>query len=87
WPSGATGGGSLVGALTTEMGDALNGSVLQRLNYALSKWGQTADPTQAAAVNAYVYAYTSTWAHYNGQGYATGVHYIDGNQTVLGAFN
>lgn len=87
WPSGATGGASLVGALTTEMGDALDGSVLQRLNYALSKWGQTADATQAAAVNAYVYAYTSTWAHYNGQGYATGVHYIDGNQTVLGAFN
>lgn len=87
WPSGATGGASLVGALTTEMGDALSSSVLQRLNYALTTWGQTADATQAAAVNAYVYAYTSTWAHYNGQGYNTGVHYIDGNQAVLGAFN
>ena len=87
WPSGATGGASVVGALTTENGDALSGAVLQKLNFALSTWGQTADATQAAAVNAYVYAYTSTWAHYNGQGYATGTHYIDGNAAVLAAFN
>lgn len=87
WPSGSTGGGSVVEGLTTSTGEFLNGATLQKLNYALSKWGQTGDATQAAGVSAYVYAYTSTWAHYNGAGYATGVHYIDGNQAVLGAFN
>lgn len=87
WPSGATGGGSIVSSLSMATGEPLSATVLQKLNYALSNWGQTADATQAAAVDAYVYAYTSTWAHYNGQGYATGVHYINGNSAVQNAFD
>lgn len=83
WPSGA----SVVGALAMATGEGLSPVVLQKFNYALSTWGQTGDATQAAAVNAYVYAYTSTWAHFNGQGYSSGMHYINGNAAVQGAFN
>lgn len=87
WPSGSTGGGSIVSSLSMATGEPLSATVLQKLNYALSNWGQTGDATQAAAVDAYVYAYTSTWAHYNGQGYATGVHYINGNSAVQSVFD
>ncbi|CAM5534164.1 hypothetical protein [Leifsonia shinshuensis] len=87
WPSGATGGASVVGSLAMSTGEGLSPAVLQKLNYATANWGQTGDATQAAAVNAYVYAYTSTWAHYNGQGYATGSHYIDGNSAVQAVYN
>jgi len=87
WPSGATGPANLVGALSMATGEALSGTTLQKLNYALSRWGQTGDRNYAAGLAAYVYAYTSTWAHYNGQGYNTGTHYINGNRAVLGAFD
>lgn len=86
WPGGATSGGTLVGSLTTTWGAPLSSTVLQKLNYALQRYGQTADPVQAAGLSAYIYAYTSTYARYNGAGYAAGAHYIDGNRVVGGAY-
>lgn len=87
WPGGATDGGALVSSLSTEWGAALSPDVLQKLNMALTNYGQTADPTQAAAVSAYIYAYTANYSQHSGQGHSTGAHYINGNATVLAAFN
>jgi hypothetical protein len=87
WPSGATSGATLVSSLTTLSGDALSVAQLRKLNYALRKWGQTANPTTAAAVSAYMYAYTSGYAHSVGQGYAAGAFFINGNSAVLAAYN
>lgn len=87
WPSGSTDGGALVSSLSTEWGASLAPGVLQRLNMALANYGQTADPTQAAAVSAYVYAYTSNYSRHAGQGHTAGAHYINGNAAVLAAFN
>lgn len=86
WPSGSTDGGALVGSLSTEWGAAISPGSLQRLNYALGTFGQTADPTQAAAVSAYVYAHTSNSAR-SGPARHIGAHYIDGNSAVLAAYN
>lgn len=82
WPSGATDGGAVVSSL-----DALSATTIRKLNYALLTWGQTGDPTNAAAVSAYVYAYTSNFAHTTGAGYAAGLHYINGNAAVSAAYN
>lgn len=87
WPSGATSGGTLVYSMSTEWGGALSAITLKRLNYALLKWGQTADPTLAAALDAYIYSYTSTGALHYGAGYSTGATYIDGNSAVLPVYN
>lgn len=87
WPSGSTSGATLVSSVTTLSGDALTATQLRKLNYALRKWGQTANPTTAAAVSAYMYAYTSGYAHFNGQGYAAGAFFINGNTAVLAAYN
>ena len=87
WPSGTTSGGTLVYSLSTEWGGALPAITLKRLNYALLKWGQTADPTLAAALEAYIYSYTSTGALYYGAGYSTGATYIDGNSAVLPVYD
>lgn len=87
WPSGRSDGGNLVNGLTTSWGGALTATQITRLNYALHTWGQTADPVTAAAVNAYIYAYSSNYARTIGQGYAAGAHYIDGNRAVLAAYN
>lgn len=72
--SAASGGpGRLVTGVRGVYGTrALSGQDLQRLNYAITKHGQTADPTTAAAVNAYVWSVTSS----NHPG--DGVHYIRG---------
>ncbi len=82
WPSGATDGGTIVSTV-----DSLSETTVRKLNFALLTWGQTADPINAAAVSAYVYAYTSNFAHVNGAGYAAGAHYINGNSAVLAAYN
>lgn len=82
WPSGSTDGGQIVSSI-----DGLSPVTVRKLNYALLKWGQTADPTNAAAVSAYVYAYTSNYAHSNGAGYYAGLHYINGNAAVQAAYN
>lgn len=87
WPSGATDGGNVVSSLATTWGDGLSATTIRKLNYALLKWGQTADPTNAAAVSAYVYAYTSSYARTNGAGYYAGAHYINGNGAVMAAYN
>ena len=87
WPGAATDGGTLVSSLTTEWGAELSPQVLQKLNMALTNYGQTADPTQAAAVSAYIYAYTANYSRHAGQTHGVGAHYINGNATVLAAYN
>ena len=87
WPGGATDGGTLVSSLTTEWGAELSSEVMQKLNMALTNYGQTADPTQAAAVSAYIYAYTANYSRQAGATQGVGAHYINGNATVLSAYN
>ncbi|MDH6181122.1 hypothetical protein M2152_001304 [Microbacteriaceae bacterium SG_E_30_P1] len=87
WPSGATGSGTVVGSLATQWGEGLSETTLRKLNYAMLTWGQTDDPTVAAAVSAYVYAYTSNVARTHGAGYAAGAHYINGNAAVTAAYD
>lgn len=87
WPSGETDSGSIVNSVETQWGEWLSETVVRKLNYAMLTWGQTDDPTTAAAVSAYVYAYTSTVARNQGAGYAAGAHYINGNAAVSAAFD
>ncbi|MDO7882165.1 hypothetical protein [Antiquaquibacter soli] len=87
WPSGATGGAQAVSGVQASWGGWLSGEQIKKLNFALSTWGQTADPTVAAAVSAFVYAYASNFAGNNGQGYGAGAHYINGNAAVLREYN
>jgi hypothetical protein len=87
WPSGSTSGGTVVTELTTSWGTPLDETTLRKLNYALLVWGQTADPATAAAVSAYLYAYTSGYARTHGAGYAAGAYYIDGEPAVLAAYD
>lgn len=87
WPSGQTGPGVRVDALTTSWGEPLDATTMRKLNYALLTWGQTADPALAAAVSAYLYAYTSGYARTHGAGYAAGAHYINGDATVLAVYD
>lgn len=86
WPSGPTSAGTVVDALATERGEPLAPAVLQRLNSVLLRYGQTTDPVLAAAVSAFVYAYTSGYAHTHGAGFEAGAHYIAGHAEVLAAY-
>lgn len=87
WPSGATGEGSVVTSLSTSWGDPVDEATVRKLNYALLVWGQTDDPTTAAAVSAYLYAYTSGYARVHGAGYDAGAYFIDGDPAVLAMYN
>ncbi|NYF10935.1 hypothetical protein HDC94_002091 [Leifsonia sp. AK011] len=87
WPSGVTDTGTIVSSVDTQWGEWLSETVVRKLNYAMLTWGQTEDPTTAAAVSAYVYAYTSTVARTQGAGYAAGAHYINGNAAVMAAYD
>jgi hypothetical protein len=86
WPSGATGPGVVTSTLTTSWGVAIDGQTMQKFDYALRKYGQTADPVQAAAMNAYLYAYSSGYARSFGASYDAGLHYIGGNATVAASY-
>ena len=74
-------------SLVTSWGSAVPVAHLQKLNYVLLKHGQTDDPVQAAAVAAFVNAYTSGWARDLGAGYAAGAWYLNGNATVTRAYD
>lgn len=87
WPSGETSGPSTVDSLVTTWGAELPASALRKLNYVLLGYGQTDDPVQAAAVAAFVNAYTSGWARDLGAGYAAGAWYLNGNATVTGVYD
>ncbi len=82
WPSGPTGAGSVTSRITTSWGTRLDETTLRRINFVLTTYGQTKKPELAAAVNAYLYAFTSGFAETNGAGYAAGLHYINGNTAV-----
>lgn len=86
WPSGPTDAGVVTDSLSTGWGDPLAPETLQKFNYVLAVFGQTADPVQAAAVSAYLYAYTSGIARRYGASYEAGLHYIDGNHAVAEAY-
>jgi hypothetical protein len=87
WPSGPTGAGVLTSSVTTEWGDPLPADVLRKFDYALRRYGQTADPVQAAALNAYLYSYTSGYARTHGASVEAGRHYINGHAAVLDAYS
>lgn len=87
WPSGDTSGPTAVDSLVTTWGSTLSPSELQALNYVLLTYGQTDDPVQAAAVAAFVNAYTSGWARDLGAGYAAGAWYLNGNATVTAVYD
>ena len=87
WPSGTTSGPTTIGTLVTSWGTTLPAPQLQKLNYVLLKHGQTDDPVRAAAVAAFVNAYTSGWARDLGAGYAAGAWYLNGNATVIKAYD
>ena len=87
WPAGATTGPELAGSLTTSWGAPLAPDVLQKLNFALLRYGDTADPVQAAAVAAFVNAYTSERAHQVGAGHATGAYYVNGHPAVTPVYD
>lgn len=86
WPSGATSPGTPVADLATQWGDPLPAATLEKIAYVLAKYGQTDQPVQAAAVNAYLYAFTSDYARRHGAGPEAGLHYINGHPVVRGAF-
>lgn len=86
WPSGATGAGTVTGSLASSWGSQFGPDTLQKFNYALARYGQTADPVQAAAMSAYLYAYTSGYARTHGPSFDAGLHYINGNSTVAASF-
>lgn len=87
WPSGTTGPGAETSTLATGWGEPLSAQTLQKFNYALNRYGQTADPVQAAAMNAYLYAYTSGYTHTYGASFDAGLHYIDGNAAVAASYS
>lgn len=87
WPSGTTSGPALVDGIVTTWGALLPAESLQKLNYVLLAYGQTDDPVQAAAVAAFVNAYTSGWARDLGAGYAAGAWYLNGNVTVAAVYD
>lgn len=87
WPSGDTSGPTAVDSLVTTWGSTLSASDLQVLNYVLLTYGQTDDPVQAAAVAAFVNAYTSGWSRDLGAGYAAGAWYLNGNATVTAVYD
>lgn len=86
WPSGATSGGALVGGIGAIAGTRdVGGNELAILNAGLSQFGQTTDNDTAAAVAAFVYAFTSQ----NHPGYDGAIHYIshkaDGHDAAVTA--
>ena len=83
WPSGPT----LVDSLTTTWGATVPPETLRKLNYVLLHYGQTDDGVQAAAVAAYVNAYTSGWARDLGPGYEAGAWYLNGNVMVTNVYD
>lgn len=86
-PVGAdTDPGVLVSSFTTNWSQSYSGVNLQKMNYALLRYGQTADNVTAAAVAAVIYAYTSSRARDYGVGYAAGLYYIDGNSAITTAY-
>lgn len=87
WASGATSEGQLVDALTTTWGEAVASPSIVKLNYGLLAYGQTSDPVQAAAVAAFVNAYTGSKAHELGPGYVAGAYYINGNAAVMAVYD
>lgn len=87
WPSGSTSGPSLVDGVVTTWGVPLPPVSLQKLNYVLLAYGQTDDPVQAAAVAAFVNAYTSGWARDLGAGYDAGAWYLNGNAAAIAVFD
>ncbi len=87
WPSGDTSGPTAVDSLVTTWGSTLPAAEVQKLNYVLLTYGQTDDPVQAAAVAAFVNAYTSGWARDLGAGYAAGAWYLNGNATVTAVYD
>jgi len=87
WPSGPMSEASLVTGLTTTWGTQLPDETLRKLNYVLLTWGQTGDAWTAAAVAAYVNAYTSGWAHDIGPGYAAGAWYLNGNAQITAVYD
>jgi hypothetical protein len=87
WPSGTTGPGAETSTLATGWGEQLSAQTLQKFNYALNRYGQTADPVQAAAMNAYLYAYTSGYTRTHGASFDAGLHYIDGNVAVTASYS
>lgn len=87
WPSGSTSGGTVVTSLATSWGAPVDDTTLRKLNYALLVWGQTDDRATAAAVSAYLYAYTSGYARTHGAGYDSGAYYINGERAVLAAYD
>jgi len=87
-PLNATGPAGIESGFTTESGDALSASDIAHLVYALEKYGQTSNPDQAAAMSAYVYAFTSNFAHGNGVGvYGSGALYINGDAAITGIYD
>ncbi|MBN9240704.1 MAG: hypothetical protein BGO97_13405 [Micrococcales bacterium 70-64] len=87
WPSGDTSGPTTVDSLVTTWGDTVPSEQLARLNHVLTAYGQTDDPVQAAAVAAYVNAYTSGWARDLGAGYEAGAWYLNGDAAVLAVYD
>lgn len=87
WPSGATSAPSSVDSLVTTWGATLTADQVQSLNYVLLTYGQTDDAVQAAAVAAFVNAYTSGWARDIGAGYGAGAWYLNGNATVTAVYD
>lgn len=83
----ATDGGTMVGAITTNWGHTYSGTELQKINYVISTHGTTNNPDQAAAVAAYVYSFTSSYARDHGAGYNAGAYYIDGHVGTLTSYN
>ncbi|TIH33793.1 hypothetical protein D4765_14010 [Subtercola vilae] len=57
---GDTDGGQYVTSFTADAGQVLQGDDMTKVNYVLLKYGDTGDDVQAAAVNAYIYAYTGS---------------------------
>jgi hypothetical protein len=87
WPSGTTSDPAQVDTLVTTWGSTLPAADVQKLNYVLLTYGQTDDPVQAAAVAAYVNAYTSGWARDLGAGYDAGAWYLNGDATVTAVYD
>jgi hypothetical protein len=86
WPSGATSPGSPVDDLTTQWGEPLPAATLDKISYVLAKFGETDQDELAAAVSAYLYAFTSEYARRHGPGIEAGLHYINGHPVVQGWF-
>ena len=59
-PFGSTDGGAPINSFTSDSGHTLDGDEMQKVNYVLQRFGDTSDDTQAAAVSAYVYAFTGS---------------------------